>query len=173
MLNSIIQDFLSYCKTYDFGTRSMEVFSSMLDKFSKHINSLKITTIRDISYLHLLSFVISGNPSAFTKKHRVWTLHQFFHYLKTIKIFKTNIALKLPYPKINKKEPDFLSVKELKIILNYFISATNSHNGVRNLIIVLFLVFLGLRVSAVIKINIQDINLKNSSVLVSCNIQMT
>jgi site-specific recombinase XerD len=139
----------------------------MLDKFSKHINSLKITTIRDISYLHLLSFVISGNPSAFTKKHRVWTLHQFFHYLKTIKIFKTNIALKLPYPKINKKEPDFLSVKELKIILNYFISATNSHNGVRNLIIVLFLVFLGLRVSAVIKINIQDINLKNSSVLVT------
>jgi site-specific recombinase XerD len=149
------------------GICSIEVFSFMLDKFSKHITSLQITTIKDISYQHLLSFVISGNPSAYTKKHRVWTLHQFFHYLKTIKLFKTNIALKLPYPKIDKKEPDFLSVKELKIILNYFISATNSHNGVRNLIIVLFLVFLGLRISATIKINIQDINLKSSSILVT------
>jgi integrase/recombinase XerD len=132
MLNSIIPDFLSYCKTYGFGTRSLEVFSSMLNKFSKHINSLQITTIREISYQHLLSFVTSGNPSAYTKKHMVWTLHQFFHYLKTIKIFKTNIALKLPYPKIDKKEPDFLSVKELKVILNYFISAANSHTGIRN-----------------------------------------
>jgi site-specific recombinase XerD len=167
MLHSIIPDFLSYCKTYGFGTRSIEVFSSMLNKFSQYINSLHINSIREISYKHLLSFVTSGNPSVYIKKQRVWTLHHFFHYLKIIKIFKTNIASKLPYPKIKKKEPAFLSVKELKLILNYFISEANSHTGIRNLIIVLFLVFLGLRISAIIKINIQDINLKNSSVLVT------
>jgi site-specific recombinase XerD len=37
----------------------------------------------------------------------------------------------------------------------------------RNLIIVLFLVFLGLRISTIINITIQDINLKNSSLLIT------
>lgn len=167
MLHTTISDFLSCCKTYGFGTCSLEVLSSVLNKFSKHINSLQITAIRDISYKHLLSFVASGNPSVYTKKHRVWTLHQYFHYLKTIKVFNTNLALKLPYPRIDKKEPVFLSFKELKIILNHFLSAANSHTGIRNLIIVLFLVFPGLRISALINIHIQDIDLKHSSLLVT------
>jgi site-specific recombinase XerD len=167
MLHNTISTFLTYCKTYGFGTRSLEVFASVLNKFSNYIKSLHLKSIQDLSYKHVLSFLISGNPSVYTKKHRVWTLHQFFHYLKTIKIFKTNIAFTLPYPKIDTKEPDFLSVKALTLILDYFISAANSRIGVRNLIIVLFLVFLGLRISAIIKINIQDIDLKSSCVLVT------
>jgi site-specific recombinase XerD len=167
MLPNTISNFFTYSKTHGFSTRSLEVFSSVLNKFSQFIESIHIHSIRDISYKHLLSFVTSGNPSVYTKKQRVWTLHQFFHYLKTIKILKTNIASKLPYPKIKKKEPDFLSVKQLKEILNYFISEATSHTGIRNLIIVLFLVFLGLRISAIININIQDINLKRSSLLVT------
>jgi len=99
MLENTIADFLIYCKSYSFGTRSLEVFSSMLHKLSKHLTCLHINSITEISYEHLVSFVISGNPSVYTKKHRIWTLHQFFHYLKTIKLLKTNIALKLPYPK--------------------------------------------------------------------------
>ena len=167
MLNTIISDFINYGKAHNFSTRSIEVFSSTLNKFSQFINSLHIHSIREISYKHLLSFVTSGNPSVYIKKQRVWTLHQFFHFLKIIKIRKSNIASKLPYPKIKKKEPKFLSVKELKVILNYFISSATSDTGVRNLIIVLFLVFLGLRISAIININIQEINLKKSTLLVT------
>jgi site-specific recombinase XerD len=167
MLHTTISNFITYCKTHGFSTRSLEVFSSVLNKFSQYIESIHIHSIRDISYKHLLSFVTSDNPSVYTKKQRVWTLHQFFHYLKTIKILKTNIASKLPYPKIKKKEPDFLSVKQLKEILNYFILEATSQTGIRNLIIVLFLVFLGLRISAIININIQDIDLKRSSLLVT------
>lgn len=166
MLHTTISDFLVYCKTYNFGTRSLKVFSTILNKFSLFLNTLHITSIEEISYTHLLSFAIEGNPSVHTKKQRVWTLHQFFHFLKLKKIFKTNIALKLPYPKIDNKEPDFLSVRELKTIINYFISLAVSDIGMRNLIIALFLIFLGLRISALININIRDINLKNSTIVV-------
>lgn len=167
MLHNSISDFLSYSKTYNFSKRSLEVFSSMLKKFAEHIHSLHIHTIREISYKHLLSFVISGNPSVHTKKQRVWSLRQFFHYLKIKKVFKENIALQVPYPKINQKEPDFLTFKELIVIINYFISSANSPIGMRNLILVLFLAFLGLRISAILNINIQDIDLKASSMLVT------
>jgi len=167
MLENIISDFLISCKTYNFSKRSKEVFSSTLKKLSQHLNSLHIKSNKDITYEHLLSFVISGNPSVHTKKQRVWTLRQFFHYLKINKVIKKNIVLKLPYPRIDKKEPDFLSFNQLKTILNYFISIAVSNIGIRNLIIVLFLVFLGLRISAIININLQDIDLKSSSILVT------
>jgi site-specific recombinase XerD len=167
MLQYIISDFLNYSKTHDFSTRSLEVFSSVLQKFSQFIKSIHINSIREISYKQLLSFVTSGDPSVYARKQRVWTLHQFFHYLKVIKCITKNIASQLPYPKIKKKEPDFLSCKQLKTILDYFISIASSNTGIRNLIIVLFLVFLGLRISAIININIQDIDLKSSSILVT------
>lgn len=166
MLSTTLSDFLVYCKTYNFSVRSQEVFASVLNKFAEHLTSIHIDSIQEITYTQLLSFIIAGNPSVHTKKQRVWTLHQFFHYLELQKIIKKNIAMKLPYPKIDKKEPDFLSVKELKIIINYFISAADSDNGIRNLIIVLFLIFLGLRISVIVGINIQDINLKSSSMLI-------
>ena len=167
MLHNIITDFLDYSKAHDFSQRSLEVFSSVLNKFSQFINSIHISSISKISYKHLLTFVTSGDPSVYIKKQRVWTLHQFFHYLKVIKRIKKNIASQLPYPKIKKKEPDFLSFNQLKTILNYFISISSSETGIRNLIIVLFLVFLGLRISTITNINIQDINLKRSSILVT------
>lgn len=167
MLASIIADFLHYCKTYNFGARSIQVFSSRLNEFSRHLHTLHIQSITDITYHHLLSYVSSGTPSVYSKKHRVWTLHQFFHYLKINNIIKKNIASKLPYPKIKKKEPEFLSFNQLKAILNYFISFATSETGLRNLITVLFLVFLGLRISSIININIQDIDIKSSTLLVT------
>lgn len=167
MLGNTISDFLSYSKTYGFSPRSLEVFSSILKKFAEHVYALHINSIREITYKHLLSFVISDSPSAYTKKHRVWSLRQFFQYLKNIKVFKENIALKIPYPQINKKEPDFLTFKELKVIINYFISSATSHTGMRNLVIVLFLIFLGLRISSILNINIRDIDLKTSSLFIT------
>ena len=167
MLHTNLSDFLSYCKTNGYSSRTIEVFSSKFNEFRSHLNSLHITSYREISYEHLLAFIISGNHSVHVKKHRVWFLRQFFQYLKNNSVVKVNIASKLPYPKINQKEPTFLVFKDLKIIINYFISSANSHMGIRNLIIVLFLVFLGLRISSILNINIQDIELKTSSMLVT------
>ena len=167
MLASIITNFLTYCKTYNFGKRSLEVFSSQLNELSRHLHSLHICSIKDITYKHLLSFVTSGDPSVYTKKHRVWTLHQFFHYLKINTIITKNIASKIPYPKIPKKEPEFLSFPQLKAILIYFISNAHTETGMRNLIIILFLIFLGLRITSIINIDIPDVDLKSSSLLVT------
>src|SRR3972149_10687051 len=106
MLLKTIKDFLLYCNTCDFGVRSLKVFASILPGFNEFISSLHITSIKDISYTHLLEFVTSGNTSVHSIKQRVWTLHQFFHFLKLKKLVANNIATSLPYPKIDKKEPD-------------------------------------------------------------------
>jgi len=166
MLLKTIKDFLLYCNTCDFGVRSLKVFASILPRFNEFITSLDITSIKDISYPHLLEFVISGNASVHLKKQRVWALHQFFHFLKLNKLVTSNIATALPYPKIDKKEPDFFTVAELKTILRYFLDQEDSTHKSRNTLMVLFLVFLGLRISSVVALDVSDINMKESLVLI-------
>jgi len=135
-------------------------------KFNKFLNDLGIKNIHEVKYSHLTQFIIHNNPSVHTKKPGVWTLRQFFHYLKLKGIVKENIAKGLPYPKIEIKEPEFFSIAELRKILNHFIGNSNSYHGMRNLLIILLLSFLGLRISAIINLNVQDIDLKASNLLV-------
>jgi len=166
MLKENINDFLIYCKIHNFSKRSQDIFRSRLIEFNKFLNTLKLNSIHEIKYSHLTDFIINNNSSVHVKKPRIWTLRQFFHYLKLIGIIKKSIANILPYPKIERKEPEFFSFIELKKIMNYFLNNSDSFQGMRNLIIILFFSFLGLRLSSVININIQDIDLKASNLLV-------
>jgi integrase/recombinase XerC len=91
--------------------------------------------------------------SPHVKKARVWTLRQFFHFLKLTKQIQSNITQNLPYPKIDKKEPLFLTIDEFKMILMYSLKQANSTTGLRNFIIIMLLGFLGLRISALIQLD--------------------
>ena len=82
------------------------------------------------------------------KKARVWSVHQFFHYLKLQQIIQHNIAIKLPYPKIEKKIAPFLTDDEFNRILNYFTKKATDIKGLRNLVMIMLMGFLGLRTAA-------------------------
>lgn len=166
MLLQTISDFMIYCNVCNFGVRSLKVFSSILSKFNEFITGLTITTSKGISYTHLLGFITSEGASIHLKKQRVWTLRQFFHFLKLIKLVHKNIAASLPYPKIDKKEPAFFTVTELKTIMRYFLDREEPLHKSRNILIVLFLVFLGLRISGIVNLDVQDINLNENLVVI-------
>ncbi|MBC8179994.1 hypothetical protein H8E88_02610 [candidate division KSB1 bacterium] len=66
----------------------METLSLRLREFNNFIQEQSINSINKINYQHLLQFVADyGTPSPSVKKARVWSLHQFFHYLKLICCF--------------------------------------------------------------------------------------
>lgn len=162
MLRSNIQNFLQYCKVCNFSDRSLEALTNRLNEFTVFMNSISIDKISTIAYQHLLQFIADfGHSSEHVKKSRVWALRQFFHFLKTNNIIKKNIALALPYPKIEKKVPKYLTIDEFNQILNYFVLESNSTFGLRNLIIIMILGFLGLRLSAVTKLNVEDVDLSS------------
>jgi integrase/recombinase XerC len=127
----------------------------------------QINSPEEISYRHILNFVPSGNVSNHVKKARVWTLHQFFHYLEFHQLIKVNHAKKLPYPQMEKNDPKFLSLDELKTILSWFLMNSDSVPGLRNLVIVMMFGLLGLRLSALRNLDIQDISLIESILWIS------
>jgi len=165
MLHQKITNFLQYCKNSNFSDRSIGSLSFRLNEFDQFLSSIPIGLIKDINYQLISQFVTAfRHPSVHVKKARVWSLRQFFHYLKLQQLVKDNIALKIPYPKIEKKVPTFLTIDEFKLILNHFAQQATTPIGLRNLVIIALLGFLGLRTATIADLNITDIDLAESRI---------
>jgi len=162
MLKTEIEHFLTYCKVSDFSGKSIETFTVRLNEFNEFLKTTSATSIQDISYLHIREFVGNyKNPSIHTRKARVWSLRQFFHFLKLNDRVDENIALVLPYPKIEKRVPEFLTIHEYNSLLNLFYDKAIDFIGLRNLVIIMILGLMGLRLSSIISINVEDIDLES------------
>lgn len=160
MLTKRIKGFIAYCKIAGFKDKSIESLSIRLNEFKKFLQNKQLRKIPSINYDHLSCFVADfGSPSIHVKKARIWTLRQFYHYLSLEGVVTDNIATGLPYPKIERTVPRFLTVAEYNRILAWCAKQSSSYIGARDLVIVLFLGVLGLRTGALVKLNVQDVDI--------------
>ena len=142
-----------------FHPKSIESLSIRLNQFNKFLKTARLRKIKSITYRHLSRFVADyKNPSIHVKKARIWSLRQFFHYLKLNGYVNENIATDLPYPKIEKTVPHFLTIREYNLILHHCSKNAGTFIGLRNLIIIMMLGLLGLRTNSIISMNVQDMD---------------
>jgi site-specific recombinase XerD len=160
MLHRYCIQFLDYCQLADFSIRSIQALNIRLNEFKDFLKSQRIRSVKKITYRHLINFVADyKEPSVHVRKSRVWTLRQFFHFLTLHQHTPKNIALKIPYPKIEKTVPQFLTPDEYNRLICHFSERADSCMGLRNLVIIMLLGTLGLRTSTLIALNIEDIDL--------------
>ncbi|WP_304511788.1 tyrosine-type recombinase/integrase [Desulfobacula sp.] len=160
MLHRYINQFVEYCQLANFSVRSIQALAIRLKEFETFLKSLRIQSVKKITYLRLIDFVADyKGPSIHVRKSRVWTLRQFYHFLTLHRIVAENIATGIPYPKIEKTVPQFLTINEYNRLIRYFSNEAQDLLGLRNFVIILMLGTLGLRTSTLIAINIEDIDL--------------
>jgi len=160
MLHRYINQFIEYCQLADFSVRSIQALAIRLNEFDAFLKSQRIQSVKKITYLRLVDFAADyKDPSIHVRKSRVWTLRQFYHFLTLHRYVPQNIVLKLPYPKIEKTVPQFLTIDEYNRLIRYFSQKAQDILELRNLIIIMLLGILGLRTSTLIAINIEDVDL--------------
>lgn len=160
MLHRHIDQFLDYCRLADFSIRSIQALTARLNEFDTFLKTQRIRSIKRVSYRHMVDFAADyKDPSIHVTKSRVWTMRQFYHFLTLHRIVPKNIATGIPYPKIEKTIPQFLTESEFKQLIRHFTERADSPMGLRNLIITMVLGTLGLRTSTLIALNIEDIEL--------------
>jgi len=121
MLKIKIEHFIDYCKVSNFAARSIQSLNVRLNEFNRFIRKAPVRSVQDISYRHLKEFITQYHgPSIHIKRVRIWSLRQFFYFLKLNGWIKTNIATDFPYPKIEKTIPHFLTIEEYNSLLNFF-----------------------------------------------------
>ena len=159
MLHTYIEQFLYYCQVSNFTAKSLEALTSRLKELNRYCQNLSTDSINMVTYRDLLIFVADfDRPSVHIKKSRVWVLRQFYHFLKLNQIVADNVARDIPYPKMEKKVPQYLTIAEFNQILEYFAREAHSAVGLRNLIIIMLFGFLGLRLQAVLRLNVEDVD---------------
>ena len=160
MLLRQINQFLDYCRLADFSIRSIQTLTARLNEFDRFLKTQQIRSNKKVRYRHLIVFAADYNtPSIHVTKSRVWALRQFYHFLTLHRIVPDNIATGLPYPKIEKTVPQFLTKEEYMLLIRHFTDQASSPMGMRNLIIIMLLGTLGLRTSTLTSLNIEDIDL--------------
>jgi integrase/recombinase XerC len=161
MLHHCIHEFLAYCRLANFTERSIQALTARIIEFQSYLKIRNIRSVKKICYLDLVAFVADFNtPSIHVRKSRVWTLRQFYHFLTLHDKVPKNIATKLPYPKIEKTVPQFLTQKEYNRLIRYFGTRANDLWGLRNLVIVILLGTLGLRTTTLRMIDVNDVDVR-------------
>ncbi len=136
MLHRYCSQFLAYCQLADFSARSIQALTIRLNELANFLKILKIQSVKKVRYRHLIDFTADYNaPSIHVTKSRVWTLRQFYHFLTLHRIIPENIATGIPYPKIEKTVPQFLTPDEYNRLICHFSEQPDSSMGLRNLII--------------------------------------
>jgi integrase/recombinase XerC len=160
MLHQYINQFLGYCQIACFSERSIGTLTARLNEFNTFIKSKRLKSPKEIAYTHLIDFVSDFKlPSVHVKKSRVWTVKQFFHFLVLNQWASKDIARDLPYPKIEKTIPKYLTIREFNQIIKSLSHRTDSLIELRNLTIIMLLGMLGLRTSSLVSLNVQDVDL--------------
>jgi integrase/recombinase XerC len=168
MLIENIAKFLEYYQSLSYSDKSLKALKSRLGEFNDYVNRFGVKSISEIEYSHLLEFV-SGDEqtSAHVTKSRVWALRRFFRYLMSQGILPHNPAADLSYPKLEKQVPQFLSAGDFERILDFLSERILEADGLRNLLLFLFLGVLGLRISTIRQLNIADVDVASGRLWVN------
>lgn len=140
---------------------TIESYTSDLNKYLLFLKSCKIHQISNTDTTVILKYLLvlrdDGLGVRSRARHLV-TLRGFYKFLIQEKQIKKDPTRIVDLPKTGIKLPDVLSVDEIMIILNT--PDTTKPRGARDIAMLELLYAAGLRVSELINLNMQDINLE-------------
>ena len=163
-MNSLIEEYINYiyiekrlsANTKDAYKRDLVSFSTFLD--NKKVNNIKSNDIRDyIKYLN------DNNEKDKTIARKIVSIRTFFDYLMRENIIEVNPCEKVESPKLKKTLPKTLNEEEINILLDI---KPKTALEWRNKAMIELMYAAGLRVSELVELEINDVNLKDNYVRV-------
>ncbi len=163
-MNSLIEEYINYiyiekrlsANTKDAYKRDLVSFSTFLD--NKKVNNIKSNDIRDyIKYLN------DNNEKDKTIARKIVSIRTFFDYLMRENIIEVNPCEKVESPKLKKTLPKTLNEEEINILLDI---KPKTALEWRNKAMIELMYAAGLRVSELVELEVNDVNLKDNYVRV-------
>lgn len=158
------EEYLLYEKKYPLNTvnsyiSDISFFLSYISSMNKKVTDVDKNIVRN--YLKILSDLKYKNS---TIARKLSSLRSYFTYLLANKKIKNNIFNLINNPKKEKKLPNFLTYQEFEDLI--FSIDNNDIYAKRNKLILELLLASGLRVSELVNIKLEDIDINNKSIRV-------
>ncbi len=138
-----------------------------LRHFLDFLNQEKVLSLRDVDRFLLRHYIASLLKQGFDKTSiagKLSALRSFYRYLMRENIVSSNPLLTVSSPKLERRLPSFLSVDEVKLLLER--PDTSTPHGQRDKAIVELLYAAGLRVSEIAGLDVSNLNLETKEIRV-------
>lgn len=134
------------------------------------INDINIQDM--YSYISYLDNELNDNSS--TRSRKISALRSFYKYLhQEIEIIDNNITEKLRNPKIQKRQPVYLTLSETELLLDTINEEKNEFLRNRDLAIVFTFLTTGMRLSELVSVDLKDIKDDHFSIVGKGNKERT
>ena len=167
MNNSDIHNFLEYVqKQKNYSTNTLKNYEIDIYEFFNYL-SKECLSYKDISYEDITGYLIFLNNkklSVSTISRKLSSLRSFYRYLFNSDIIKNNPMKFVSSPKKEKKLPRYLSLDEVKEIFE--VPNINVPLGQRDRLILEILYSTGIRVSELVNLKMDDIDLDGKEIRV-------
>lgn len=161
MIQEAILDFINYC-TFEKGLskRTTESYTNDLEVYEEFLNKRSITDVRGIKDSDIKDFlkVRNDNDKTTTIAHNLTVIKNFHAYLLREQIVSKDVALLIERPKLRKSLPRTLSISDIDKLLDIELDSIFDY---RNKAMLELMYGVGLRVSEIVNLSVNDIDLTN------------
>ena len=152
-------DYINYVKKY--SNETIKSYADNLNKYNLYLNNKNILSVNNST---IEKYITSNNNlSHKTIAHYITVLNSFYKYLLDSNYITTNPVETIKHPKINQHLPVFLNEEEIKNLLNINLITPYDY---RNKAMLELLFSTGIRISELINLKIQDVDLINNVIKV-------
>ena len=159
-------DYISYERKYSVHT--IRAYRSDLNDFSKFLDrydtNLSIINVDRSVIQFFIQFLSKANLEGKTLQRKVSSIKSFYRFLSEREIIKYNISELIQIPKAGKKLPHLLSKKEIDKLMQ--LPDLSSFEGIRDKSILEILYSTGLRISELVSIKADDIDINKKIIKV-------
>ncbi len=131
-------------------------FLTFIEEANVKVESIDFNVVND--YVRLIS---SMNVSAKTLHRKFSSLRNFNKFLIGEKVTKNDFTSQIEFPKLGEVLPNYLTVEEVDLLLDFELK---NKNDFRNKAMIELMYSSGIRVSEIINVKLNDINLEHLSV---------
>lgn len=164
-MNKLISQFLHYLSVgRGFSPRTTEAYQHDLNKFVEFLETVDKTDIALITKEDVRQFLSerANTNSAITRARKLSSIKSFFKYLEREGIIATNPVSGIEAPKLSQKEPSYLTETEYRNLIAVVKREAAPFYMYRDSAIIILLLGTGIRLSELVGLTLDRINLERS-----------
>ena len=170
MINAI-QEYITYLHDVRKTSYNTEIsYQRDLNKAAEYFASQKVGDLTEVTATNLNSYLLyleRSRMSPATVSRNIASLHSFYQYLVQEKRIDTDPSLGLKPPKVEKKAPEILTEEEAERLLQQ--PNVKTDKGLRDRAMLYLLYTTGIRVSELVHLKADDVNMEKGYITCSEN----
>lgn len=166
-MDNLLDNYKQFLESKNLSSNTVSSYIYDINSFKDYLYEDYDLEINETKKAQILTYLIKlqkQGKSSSTISRTISALKNFFDFLKKEKLIMDNPAISIHSPKQIKKTPQVLSENEVSLLMNQ--PDTNTFKGSRDSAILELLYSSGIKVTELINIKIQDVNLNAGLIVI-------